>query len=217
MHMVVITTYGIAILSCAALFGITVSFFLAPGLDRISERNSLEFFQRLVPHVRRVTALLTASRFALIVLLLVLTFQQWTSTGYWLTTTALILGIVSTFLALGRSLPLSRQISNWSADDLPTGWEQVRRWLRYQRIRAVAELACFALLLVSALLQCSTPSPEAAADSMVQSPARRWEATVLLPLADNEGQSFADVTWQEALAVLVTPFGGATLGEPLDG
>jgi hypothetical protein len=60
------------------------------------------------------------------------------------------------------------------------------------------------------------------ADSPVQvvagAPATpHWEATVFLPLADNEGQSFAESTWHEALTRLVTPFGGATLGEPQEG
>lgn len=47
--------------------------------------------------------------------------------------------------------------------------------------------------------------------------ARSLEATVYLPLADNAGRPFAYGTWQAALAVLVQPFGGATLGTPQEG
>lgn len=47
--------------------------------------------------------------------------------------------------------------------------------------------------------------------------ARSLEATVYLPLADNAGRPFADDTWQVALAVLVEPFGGATLGNAQEG
>jgi hypothetical protein len=46
---------------------------------------------------------------------------------------------------------------------------------------------------------------------------RCWEATVYLPLADNEGQPFSEAAWQAALAELVVPFGGATLGQPQEG
>jgi hypothetical protein len=46
---------------------------------------------------------------------------------------------------------------------------------------------------------------------------RCWEATVYLPLADNTGRPFSEETWQEALAALVVPFGGATLGTPQEG
>src|SRR5262245_40754230 len=40
---------------------------------------------------------------------------------------------------------------------------------------------------------------------------------VYLPLADNEGRPFTDAQWQAALEILVTRFGGATLGEPQEG
>jgi hypothetical protein len=46
---------------------------------------------------------------------------------------------------------------------------------------------------------------------------RCWEAMVYLPLADNSGQPFTEDAWQEALAALVVPFGGATLGTPREG
>jgi hypothetical protein len=46
---------------------------------------------------------------------------------------------------------------------------------------------------------------------------RRWEATVYLPLSDNQGRAFAERAWHEALEALVTPFGGATLGQPQEG
>src|SRR5262245_26198171 len=46
---------------------------------------------------------------------------------------------------------------------------------------------------------------------------RCWEATVYLPLSDNQGRAFADQAWQDALAILVVPFGGATLGQPQEG
>jgi hypothetical protein len=45
---------------------------------------------------------------------------------------------------------------------------------------------------------------------------RRWEATVLLPLADDQGRSFAGRAWQEALEALVATFGGAG-GDVLSG
>jgi hypothetical protein len=54
---------------------------------------------------------------------------------------------------------------------------------------------------------------EAPAATVVERPVpRRWEATVYLPLSDNQGRPFAEAMWHEALGRFVTPFGGATLG-----
>jgi hypothetical protein len=44
-----------------------------------------------------------------------------------------------------------------------------------------------------------------------------WEATVYLPLTDNQGRRFSEAAWEAALADLVVPFGGATLGQPQEG
>jgi hypothetical protein len=46
---------------------------------------------------------------------------------------------------------------------------------------------------------------------------RRCEATVYLPLADNQGRAFPEAEWEAALAGLVAPFGGATLGTAREG
>ncbi|MDG3007718.1 hypothetical protein [Paludisphaera mucosa] len=48
-------------------------------------------------------------------------------------------------------------------------------------------------------------------------PPRAWEATVHLPLADELGRPFTAEEWGEALEILVTRFGGATLAEPREG
>src|SRR5262245_65369906 len=56
------------------------------------------------------------------------------------------------------------------------------------------------------------------APSVAENPApRRLEATVYLPTADNQGRPFGEAAWQDALKSLVTPFGGATLGQPQEG
>jgi hypothetical protein len=46
---------------------------------------------------------------------------------------------------------------------------------------------------------------------------RYLEATVYLPLDDNDGKPFAEKDWHAALERLVARFGGATLGEPQQG
>jgi hypothetical protein len=43
-------------------------------------------------------------------------------------------------------------------------------------------------------------------------PPRRWEATVYLPLADNDGKPFTEQDWNDAVGILVAECGGATLG-----
>jgi hypothetical protein len=48
-------------------------------------------------------------------------------------------------------------------------------------------------------------------------PPRRWEATVFLPLNDNDGKLITAEEWQAALALFVREFGGATLGEVVEG
>src|SRR5262245_20993846 len=64
----------------------------------------------------------------------------------------------------------------------------------------------------------ATPlSPGARAVEAVRPAPRRCEATLYLPLADNQGRPFPEAQWQEALEVVVRPFGGATLGEPREG
>ena len=61
-------------------------------------------------------------------------------------------------------------------------------------------------------------APVHAAAPSVNRPAPQcWEAQVYLPLADNAGEPFSEGVWQEALATLVVPFGGATLGAPQEG
>jgi hypothetical protein len=48
-------------------------------------------------------------------------------------------------------------------------------------------------------------------------PPRRWEATVYLPLADNDGRPFTEQDWNDALGILVAECGGATLGIKREG
>ena len=48
-------------------------------------------------------------------------------------------------------------------------------------------------------------------------PPRRYEATVFLPLVDNQGRKVPDDHWQDALGLLVTEMGGATLAAPVEG
>jgi hypothetical protein len=48
-------------------------------------------------------------------------------------------------------------------------------------------------------------------------PPRRWEATLYLPAAANDGRPFSEEVWQGAVAVLVDRFGGATLAGEQEG
>jgi hypothetical protein len=48
-------------------------------------------------------------------------------------------------------------------------------------------------------------------------PPRAWEASVYLPLADNQGKRFPEADLQAALTLIVRRFGGATFGEEWDG
>jgi hypothetical protein len=48
-------------------------------------------------------------------------------------------------------------------------------------------------------------------------PSRRYEATVFLPLVDNNKKPFSPATWQEVLSFFAKEFGGATLGAEQEG
>ena len=48
-------------------------------------------------------------------------------------------------------------------------------------------------------------------------PPRRCEATVYLPVVDNDGKRLDEEVWRQALAGLVADFGGATLGAEQEG
>jgi hypothetical protein len=50
-----------------------------------------------------------------------------------------------------------------------------------------------------------------------EDPARVWEATILVPVVDGNGQRFNEPDWQRALDILVADFGGATLGSEQEG
>src|SRR5262245_12341438 len=63
-----------------------------------------------------------------------------------------------------------------------------------------------------------TPPPAAAPREATEGPPpRRLEATVYVPLCDNQGQPFGEGEWKTALAALVSRFRGATLGPPQEG
>src|SRR6478672_11421185 len=48
-------------------------------------------------------------------------------------------------------------------------------------------------------------------------PGRSWEATLYLPVVDNQGRPFSEPEFQAALELLIRDFGGATLGETREG
>jgi hypothetical protein len=132
-----------------------------------------------------------------------------------------VLALAGMAIAVLGNVPLNRQMEHYSPDAPPADWEQVRdRWLRYHDLRGAAGITGFWLRLVAALINGRSVGPQvqpsdARAEAVADSPVpRRWEATVYLPLADNQGRQFSEAVWQEALEGLVVPFGGATLGHP---
>jgi hypothetical protein len=48
-------------------------------------------------------------------------------------------------------------------------------------------------------------------------PPKRCEATIYLPVVDNDGRRIGDEDWRQAVAGLVADFGGATLGAEQEG
>ncbi len=50
-----------------------------------------------------------------------------------------------------------------------------------------------------------------------ETPPRRWEATVLLPVQANDGRRFTRDEWDGAVGVFAEAFGGATLGAEQEG
>lgn len=219
MSTLITALYGLALLPYAAFFGIAVYLLIAPCYDKLSGQAFIEFFQRIDPYMKVRAPFLNLGQVALTVLLLGLLHDRWATAPFGLTAAALLAGLISAVIAVRGNVPLNRQMSRWSPDDPPAGWERVRdRWLRYHSLRGAAEIAGFVLLLTAALIQGPGQDPAARPVEAAGGPApRRWEATVYLPLADNGGQPFAEAAWHDALDGLVARFGGATLGPPQEG
>jgi hypothetical protein len=208
--------YGAALLAFAVYFGIAVFMLIAPSYDKLSGRGFVEYFQKTDPYMRGRAPLISLAQVATTLPLLGLTCDRWAALPFWLTLLALATALVAAAVAVQGNVPLNRQMERWSPAEPPPGWEQVRdRWLRYHHLRGAASIAGFVLLLAAARTDSRPPAPSPAADD---APApRRWEATVYLPLADNQGQPFGETEWQQALGNFVAPFGGATLGQSLEG
>lgn len=215
MAVIITTLYGVALLPFAVYFGIAVFVFIAPSYDKLSGRGFVEYFQKTDPYMRVRAPLVSLAQVATTLPLLGLTCDRWAALSFWLTLLALTMALIASVIAVKGNVPLNREMERWSPAEPPSDWEQVRdRWLRYHHLRGAAAIAGFMLLLVAALMDSRHPAVAAADDAPAP---RRWEATVYLPLADNQGQPFAETEWQQALGNFVAPFGGATLGQSLEG
>src|SRR5262245_9134683 len=186
---VVTALYGLALLPSAAFFGIAVYLLVAPAYAQLSARAFIEFFHEVDPYMKVWAPPLSLAQLVLTLSLLGLTCHQWAPVPFWLTAAALLLGVAG-FITVRGNGPLERQMDRWWSESPPPGWERVRdRWLRNHDRRGAAEIGSFVLLLAAALLHSSSRGPGG-------NPApRRLEGTVYLPLADNEGRSFADAAW----------------------
>lgn len=224
MSVLIPALFGLALLPHAAFFGIAVYLFLAPCYDKLSGRTFVEFFQAIDPYMKSRAPLLSLAQVALALPLLGLLADGWTGLPFCLTLASLLMAVAGMIIAVRGNVPLNRRMARWSPADPPAGWVQVRdRWLRLHALRGAAETGAFVLLLAAALIdgpsrqQGARPTGEVVETVPEGLAPRCWEATVYLPLADNEGRSFAETTWHEALEGFVTAFGGATLGEPREG
>jgi hypothetical protein len=215
--------YGLALLLYAGFFGIAFFLFVLPCHDRLSGRAFIEVFQRIHPYLKVRVRMLSLAAVALTLVLLGLLFDRWTGLPFWLTLAALLGAVMGVAVDFMGSAPLARRMSSWSPEGPPAGWEQVRdRWLRFQSFRGAMSAAAFVLLLSAALIDRPDEKIEGhssvSAEVAAKGPApRRCEATIYLPLADNEGRPFPEAEWQEAMNGLVVSFGGATLGQPQEG
>lgn len=215
--MLTATLYGLALLPAACFFGIAVYTWVAPCYDKRTGRAFVEWFQAIDPHLKAGAKWAPLLQLALTLPLLAFT------TGWPLVLVCGSLGLSVAMLvpAVRGNLPLDRRMPGWDPTDRPPEWERVRdRWLRVHSRRGVMATGAFVLLLAAALNHdgrtwWAARTVEGAAG--LEPAGWRTEATVLLPLADNSGRAFPDATWDQALAGLVTPFGGGTLGEPQEG
>jgi hypothetical protein len=218
---VITLLYGAALLPYAASFGIAAFLLLAPSLCKLSGPSFTEYFQETDAYMRVRAPLLSAAQVALTLPLLALTWDRRGDLPFWMALLALALTLVAALVAARGNAPLNWQMRRWSPAEPPPSWERVRdRWLRLHGVRGAAEAAGFTLLLGAALIDGPSRALGAwrrgAAEDDGPAP-RRWEATVYLPLADNQGRPFGEAEWHDALGGLVTPFGGATLGQELEG
>jgi hypothetical protein len=101
------------------------------------------------------------------------------------------------------------------------GMARVERAMKVRAFLSSVFQVVLTLLLLGVMGERWSSAPSAVAplaEAFAEQPAPRcWEATVYLPLSDNQGRPFGESVWQQAMKNLVVPFGGATLGQPTEG
>ena len=156
MSLAIVGAYFVALLLYATWFGIAMFTFIAPCYDKLSGPTFIEWFQKIDPYMKIRARQLILSQLLVTLLLLSLLHDRSASLEFWLTGIALVMTAVSMGIAVRGNVPLNRQMDHWSPSNPPDQWEEIReRWLHYQRLRGIAEVAGFVTLLVAALLYSS--------------------------------------------------------------
>lgn len=156
MNLAIVGAYCIALLLYATWFRIAMFLFIAPCYDKLSGPTFIEWFQKIDPYMKIRAPQLMMSQLVVTLLLLILLHDRSAAPEFWLTGVAFVLTVVAMVIAVRGNVPLNRQMDHWSASSPPDQWEEIRdQWLHYQRLRGIAEIAGFVMLLVATLLQVS--------------------------------------------------------------
>ncbi len=115
----------------------------------------------------------TVVNFSILFVLLVL-IREWRSPPFILTAVALVCALISTGSTLLINVPINVDvINNWSAQNPPANWAQVRdQWDQANGFRAIVELIAFACLVAAVLLPSRSPARAHLQATLIQSPAK---------------------------------------------
>ncbi|MNL26857.1 hypothetical protein D3C87_1484130 [compost metagenome] len=152
----------IAILMVGLLAGNSFAFVLGmgPAMESLTAMTYLEFHRQLEGFFSGRTPIMYAVAIASLILDLILQKRTWKSLEFVLVLFALICILDELLMALGGSAPITHSLRDWSVQNIPVDWVEVRDlWLRFMYWRSAMLVSSFALLLAATCLTSKSLEP----------------------------------------------------------
>lgn len=137
-----------------------VQFGLVPALNHQDAATYITIMQGIIPTFMGAAVPLMMIGLITFLARLLWLRSPWQGMNYW-TLAAFCFFLVGGWITIRGHWPLNRQLTQWSAQNPPDGWEHLReQWGRLNFWRfAVAQLGFFALLVPFVFLQNRKPVP----------------------------------------------------------
>jgi uncharacterized membrane protein len=151
----------ISLVSMGLLAGLLVDFwvFITPALATLPGPSFVETTKAIdMQFFNPIPWVYTVVNFSTLFVLLLM-IREWRTTAWWLIAVALLCGVVSTVSTLLINVPINVDvINNWSAQNPPANWMQVRdQWDQANGFRAIVETLGFCCQIVAVLLPSRSP------------------------------------------------------------